>query len=228
MQPRIHLIQHSDGSGPGSTYEWLTSKKLEATLVRMHKGDRLPAVEDTDWIIVFGGPMNVDEVEAHPFLIEEKAFLKKALDAKKTLLGVCLGGQLLAQTLGAKVTKAPEWEVGWHVVHLGQNQDAEQRLVVFQWHQDTFGLPPGAHRVASNTICENQAYFFGDRVVGVQFHPEATEEWVIECAADTDYPSGKSVQTPVQLVEGMMYQRPLKKWYFDLLNRMEIIASQKT
>lgn len=225
MSLRIHVLQHTDTSLPGNVLEWLKTKGHASTIVRMHKGDALPTVDETDWLIVMGGSMNVDDVEAHPWLLEEKKLLKAAIAAKKTCFGICLGGQLLAQTLGATVQKHEHWEVGWHTVTFGAG--AEGRLMVFQWHQDTFGLPEGAVRVATNRITENQAFAYGDNVVGLQFHPEATEEWVRECAEDKEWPEGPHVQTPAQLLEGIIFLTPLKKWLFELLNKLETITVQK-
>ncbi|RYZ67243.1 MAG: type 1 glutamine amidotransferase [Proteobacteria bacterium] len=189
MSLRIHVLQHTDTSLPGNVLEWLKTKGHASTIVRMHKGDALPTVDETDWLIVMGGSMNVDDVEAHPWLLEEKKLLKAAIAAKKTCFGICLGGQLLAQTLGATVQKHEHWEVGWHTVTFGAG--AEGRLMVFQWHQDTFGLPEG------------------------------------ECAEDKEWPEGPHVQTPAQLLEGIIFLTPLKKWLFELLNKLETITVQK-
>jgi GMP synthase-like glutamine amidotransferase len=226
MALRIHVLQHTDTSGPGSVLEWLKTKGHASTIVRLHKGDALPSVDETDWLIVMGGSMNVDDVADHPWLAEEKKLLKEAIAAKKTCFGICLGGQLLAQALGAEVKKHEHWEVGWHTVHFGAGADS--RLMAFQWHQDTFGLPEGAVRVATNRITENQAFAYGDNVVGLQFHPEATEEWVRYCADGDDLPQGPHVQTKDQILEGLVFLTPLKKWLYELLTRLETITVQKT
>lgn len=221
---RVHVLQHSDDTPPGTVTEWLQARGHDFHVVKLHKGDSLPKLSDTDWVIVLGGGMNVDDTTEHPFLSTEKGFLKEALAAKKTCLGLCLGGQMLAQVLGGKVKKHDHWEVGWHGVHLGSGP--ESRMMVFQWHQDTFELPQSASLVASNSITPNQAFAFGDNVIGIQFHPEATEEWVRECVADTNYPTGPHVQVAEQVLEGLVFLTPMKKWFFTLLDRMELMTNK--
>lgn len=217
---RIHVLQQSEGTPPGSVLEWLSNKGHAHHIVHLYKGDRLPSLDETDWLIILGGAMNVDEVDKHPWLLDEKEFLKQAIVAKKTCLGLCLGGQLLSQVLGGTVQPHTEWEVGWHPVILGQ----DYRMTVFQWHQDTFSIPEGAVRVATNRTCENQGFAYGDNVVGLQFHPEATEEWIRSCVEDKDQPSGAHVQKADQIMENMIFLHPMKKWFFDLLDRMEAVT----
>ncbi len=219
---RVHVLQHSDGTPPGTVVDWLKARGHDFKVVQLHKGDALPMVGETDWLIVLGGAMNLDDVAQFPFLTAEKGFLREALGARKTCLGLCLGGQMLAQILGGQVKKHAHWEVGWHAVHLGTGPDS--RLMVFQWHEDTFDIPPGGVLVAANSITPNQAFAYGENIIGVQFHPEATEEWVRECAADKDYPTGPHVQAADQVLEGLVFLVPMKKWFFTLLERMEAVA----
>ena len=223
---RIHIIQNSPDTPAGSVLEWLKPKGHAVTIVEAYKGDALPTVSDTDWLIILGGSMNVDEIEAHPWLTGVKSLLKSAIEHKTTCLGLCLGGQLLAQSLGAKVKKHDHWEVGWHGISLGSDHvEGISRLMVFQWHQDTFELPANATRVATNKITENQAFMYGENVIGLQFHPEATEEWIRECGEEVNYPIGPHVQPKEQLLEGLVFIHPMRKWFFSLLERMESTAS---
>jgi len=205
--------------------DWLKLKNHSYSTVRLFEGESLPSLSETDWLIILGGPMNVDEVDQHPWLGEEKEFLRHAIAEGKTCLGLCLGGQLLAQALGATVRKNESWEAGWHTVQIGSNQiGSDFRLTVFQWHQDTFALPEGATRVATNRNCENQAFAYGDHVVGLQFHPEATEDWVRECLEDKEQPSGPHAQKPEQMLENIIFIHPMRKWFFELLDRMESVT----
>ncbi len=222
---RVHVLQHAESTPPGSVLDWLKAKGHAATVVRLFNGDSLPSVEETDWLILLGGGMNVDQTQEFPFLLEEKKLIQAALEKKITCLGLCLGGQLLAQSLGATVKLHAEWEVGWHTVHFGNGSTPESRLTVFQWHQDTFDLPAGATRVATNRISEIQGFAFGEGIVGLQFHPEATEEWVkSKTTEDQVLPVGAHVQTKEQMLEGLIFLTPLRKWFFDLLNRLEQIT----
>lgn len=223
---RVHVLEHAESTPPGTVLDWLKSKGHAATIVRLWNGDSLPAIEETDWLILLGGPMNVDQVDEYPWLAEEKLLLKAAVEKKIACLGLCLGGQLLAQALGGEVKKNTEWEAGWHTVHFGATAAPDSRLMVFEWHEDTFTLPPGAVRVATNRTSENQGFAFGDRVVGLQFHPEATEDWIrSKIEEGTVMPVGSHVQTREQIVDGLIFLTPLKKWFFDLLGRLELIAS---
>ena len=219
----VYVLQHSSDTPPGSLLEWFSTKKFQPKTIKMFAGESLPAAQDVDWVIVLGGAMNVDHHDLYPWLAQEKDFLRQLIADGKTCLGLCLGGQLIAQALGGTVTKHEHWEVGWHAVTIG----ADSRLMVFQWHEDTFSLPPGATRVATNKICENQAFMFGDRIVGLQFHPEATEEWIREHIADPEQPSGPHVKSPESMTDELIFIRPMKKWFFELLNRLETLTLSK-
>lgn len=139
-----------------------------------------PDVEKYSGLIVLGGPMNVDQAERYPHLHTEIDAIRRALDKDLPILGICLGAQLLAAALGADVRPNPVREIGWYRVsttpearndrlflHFSPEQD------VFQWHAYTFELPRGAIHLARTATCENQAFRYGDRAYGLQFHLEA-------------------------------------------------------
>lgn len=234
---KILILQHSEGTPPGTTLDWIATRGHQADIRLLHKGDHLPAppaqstapdtAKNGDWsfdmVIVLGGPMNVDEVNRYDWLSGEKKFLTRLLEANIPLLGICLGGQLLAQCLGAEVRRNSHWEVGWHLIEL---DGTAASLHVFQWHQDTFGIPPGAQRFAHNSITANQGFTFGPNIVGVQFHPEANDQWVQECSEENPYPHGPFAQTPQEVRQGIRYRPAMTKWYFGLLDRMADLAQQ--
>jgi GMP synthase (glutamine-hydrolysing) len=143
-----------------------------------------------DAVFVFGGSMHADEEEAHPWLRDEKELLRRFLDAGTPVLGVCLGGQLLAEAVGARVYRAPEPEIGWHSVELTPAAASDplfarlpQRFCALQWHYYSFEVPEGATELARSPV-SSQAFRLGELAWGVQFHPEVTlamvEGWLEE------------------------------------------------
>ncbi len=144
--------------------------------------DLQPDVSRYNGLIVLGGPMNVDQADRFPHLTTEIAAIQEALRQNIPLLGICLGAQLLAAALGANVRPNAVREIGWY--RLDPTAAAEQDPLcrhfdgsqhVFQWHAYTFDLPPGAVHLASTPTCPNQAFRYGDRAYGLQFHLEADE-----------------------------------------------------
>ncbi len=140
-----------------------------------------------DWsgLVVLGGPMNVDQIDEHPFLADEVRWIRQALDARLPMLGICLGAQLLAKTAGAKVYPNHTKEIGWYDLQLlpAATDDPlfsglATEQTVFQWHGDTFDLPAGAVHLARGPLCEHQAFRFGPAAWGLQFHLEITAEAV--------------------------------------------------
>ena len=141
-------------------------------------------VQEMDGLVVMGGPQGVYEPRKHPFLVEELALLKEALAARRPVLGVCLGAQLLAEAIGGPgtVRKAEQQEVGWYSVMREPGAEGDplfemfgQTETVFQWHGDTFALPKGAVRLASSPLCQEQGFHWRDNVYALQFHVEVTE-----------------------------------------------------
>jgi GMP synthase (glutamine-hydrolysing) len=148
------------------------------------------SIAQADLLIVLGGPIGVYEVDAYPFLAREIALLERRLRQNLPTLGICLGSQLMAKALGARVFAGPVKEIGWGTVTLtpaGRESClaplGAQRAKVLHWHGDTFDLPPGAVRLASSAAYENQAFAHGDRALALQFHletePRQLEAWYV-------------------------------------------------
>ena len=148
-----------------------------------------PDISRYNGLVVLGGPMNVDQADLYPHLTTEIAAIQEALRRELPVLGICLGAQLLAAALGANVRPNPVREIGWYRLHptaaaqsdrLCRHLDGSQH--VFQWHAYTFDLPHGAVHLASTSTCEHQAFRYGDRAYGLQFHLEADrhliERWL--------------------------------------------------
>jgi len=185
---RVHWLQHADFEDLGCIAPWLAQQGAEVSCTRLQRGEALPPAAAFDWLIVMGGPMNIYEYEAYPWLRAEKALIREAVDAGKRLLGICLGAQLIADVLGGKVTRNAWSEIGWFDVVLNEAGRRSkffgafpQRFSAFHWHGDTFAIPPGAQGLMSSEACAHQAYEFDGRVAAIQFHLEVTaanaREW---------------------------------------------------
>lgn len=155
-----------------------------------------------DLLIVLGGPIGANDAGDYPFLADELKLLKRRLDAGLPTLGICLGAQLMARALGARVYPARAKEIGWAPVTLTSEgrRSCLRHLAdtaLLHWHGDTFDLPDGAARLASTAICENQAFSYGRNSLALQFHPEVTaerlERWYIGHAVEIAATSGISV-----------------------------------
>lgn len=145
-------------------------------------------------LVILGGPMNVDEVEAFPFLRPELDWIRQAADRRLPTLGICLGAQLMAKALGKRVYRNPIKEIGWYDVEL-RPPALDDRLfagrgpreTVFQWHGDTFDLPDGATLLALGDSCRNQAFRYGPSAYGLQFHVEMTPRLIHEWLEEPDF-----------------------------------------
>jgi len=144
-----------------------------------------PALEEIGGLIVFGGEMNVDETEQHPYLLAQRDLMRRAVDAGLPVLGICLGAQMLARALDARVYRAPVRELGFKTVRLTAAGQGDTLLSafqtgdrVFQWHEDTFDLPDGADLLVAGDDVLNQAFRCGRRAWGVQFHFEVEAQGV--------------------------------------------------
>ena len=179
--PAVLVFEHAPSEGPGLIGAALRRRGIAVRKVRGFAGEPIPqTLAETDGLVFMGGPMNVDEEGRFPFLRAEKRLLELALAARLPVLGVCLGSQLLAQVLGAKVSRGRRLEVGWLPLRLlgAAATDpllggAEQQPVVFHWHGDRFDCPHGAVPLARSALTACQAFRYG-AAHGLLFHMEVT------------------------------------------------------
>lgn len=178
--PAWTALQHVSFETPALIGEEAEARGIDLEIVRMDLGEEVPSVEAIDGLIVMGGPMGVMDTEEFPGLIAEMKLIEAAVSRGLPVIGVCLGAQLLAAALGARVYRGPGEEVGAGEVTLVADDPvlggSGSRLPVLHWHGDTFDLPEGAELLASSDCYENQAFRIGSRVYGLQFHVEIGRE----------------------------------------------------
>ena len=182
---KLHVLQHVHFEDEAHIGTWAERNGFPVTRTALYRGDALPALDDIDLLVVMGGPMGVHDERAHPWLAGEKRFIGEAISAGKRVIGICLGAQLIAVVLGARVYRNRHREIGWFPVRVrsGSEHAAAARLfppvfMAFHWHGDTFDIPAGARHWAESEACAAQGFCLGDRVIAFQFHLESTE-WSI-------------------------------------------------
>ncbi|MDR3402872.1 MAG: type 1 glutamine amidotransferase [Chthoniobacter sp.] len=204
---RIHSLEHQPAEGPAKIADWAAAKSYPLTRTALYAAEAPPALDTFDLLVIMGGGMNIYQHRDYPWLVAEKEFLRRAMDAGKPILGICLGAQLLADVLGGKVYQNPEKEIGWFPVNFrdrtGLFAKFPETMNVMHWHGDTYSLPSGARLVADSAGCPQQAFVWGDRVVGLQFHLEMGAVNVADLATVSveDLTPGRFVQTAAQLTE---------------------------
>lgn len=201
---KAHILQHVPFEGPGSVGTWLQARGASVTTTRLYETPVFPEPGEVDWLVIMGGPMSVNDEADLPWLVAEKRFVGQVMAAGKTVVGICLGAQLIASVAGARVYRNAHKEIGWLQVTrepgrlpaLGEALPASYEA--FHWHGETFDLPRGAVRLARTEGCLNQMFLLGERVLGVQFHLEVeasgARALLRHCAGDLT--PGPYVQTP--------------------------------
>jgi len=187
------FLKHVPFEGPAGLGKILDDLGIGYCSCQVYGGEDLPDHGSYDILFVMGGPMGVYDEAAYPWLTRELAWLDGALRGKKTIIGICLGAQLLARVLGAQVWRNPVSEIGWYPVCSVAHHPAvplPDRFTPFHWHGDTFEIPAGAIHLARSEACENQAFLYDVNVLGLQFHLEATLESIDDlyrhCSAECD------------------------------------------
>ncbi|GBD99061.1 GMP synthase [glutamine-hydrolyzing] [bacterium BMS3Abin07] len=229
---RIHSLQHVPFEDLANIEVWAGAKGHEISKTLLFRYDRLPENGDFDWLIVMGGPMGIYDEDGYPWLIDEKRFIERTINDGKTVLGVCLGAQLIAGVLGAKVKRNTYREIGWFPVSLvkdagnsGLFHNLPERFTAFHWHGDTFEIPPGARCMASSEGCANQAFEYDGRVVGLQFHLESSEASIkrlIDNCSD-EIVEGKYIQKPDEMINATGHLDEINSAMKILLNNMEAL-----
>jgi GMP synthase-like glutamine amidotransferase len=226
---RVHFIQHVAFEGPGAISEWARERRHSIATTEQFSGGQLPSLDEFDFLVVMGGPMSANDDARFAWLAAEKQLISDALREQKIILGVCLGAQLLAQVLGARVYPNRAKEIGWFPVHLTPEAagsrlfaDLPERMTVLHWHGETFDLPKGATRLAESDLCRNQAFEIDGRVLGLQFHlevqPDGLEDLLQYSVADLE--SGPAVQTEGAMRASGKQAQTLRPALWTILDRM--------
>ena len=205
---RLHYLQHVPFEDLARIEDWAEDRGHEISRTLLFDGRELPGIDEFDWLVIMGGPMNIYEVDKYPWLASEKRFIRDSIASNKIVLGICLGGQLIADVLGGKVQRNLYTEIGWHPVKLtpeGQKSRIFSILpdtfMAFHWHGDTFEIPPQALRAAESEACANQAFMLG-KAVGLQFHLESSMDSIdhlIKNCSD-ELVDGKYIQSQEEIL----------------------------
>ncbi|NHC05188.1 type 1 glutamine amidotransferase [Azonexus fungiphilus] len=213
MKP-VAIFRHSPTEGPGYFAIFLEQHGIPWTLVAIDEGAAVPSsAADYAGLCFMGGPMSVND--PLPWIEPVCALIRDAVARDIPVIGHCLGGQLISKALGGSVSGNPVKEIGWGEA-LATDDDiarhwlgelAAQPATVFQWHGETFSIPPGASRLFASAYCANQMYALGPHL-GMQCHVEMTpemiatwcEQWADEALAVADLPSA---QTPAEMQAGI-------------------------
>lgn len=225
---KIQYIQHVPFEDIAYVGNWADKNGVHLGRTRLYEDDPYPFLSDFDVLIVIGGPMGVYDEQEHPWLKTEKAYIRKAIHDKKIVVGICLGAQLIAAALGAKVYQNSFKEIGWFPVYkTPQAQNTSlgeilpERFMAFHWHGDTFDIPKGAVHLAESKACKNQAFVYLNRVIALQFHLESTQSSIESLIQNckNELVSAPFIQTTDQIRKGYHQIESLNTIMDRLMNR---------
>lgn len=230
----IHWLQHVPFEGLGIIKPWSEQNGHTLSCTRFWADEKLPEPGSIDMLIIMGGPMGVHDEALYPWLAREKEFIRQAAAAKKVILGICLGAQLLALACGGAVYPNREKEIGWFPVTRKSAvpdwvfEVLPAQSMMFHWHGDTFDVPESGVLLCSSEACINQGFVLDDRMIGLQFHPEMTSDGIgalIEnCRSELKV--SPWIQSEQQLHDGSRYMQPASLIMEKLLNHCAFQASR--
>lgn len=174
----IHYLKHVPFEGLGSMENMFVKRGYSLSWTCMYEDQSLPSAHEIDALVVMGGPMGVGDDEEYPWLTLEKVLIESVIKREVPVLGICLGAQLIANVLGARVTKNVHEEIGWFPVKRTKgliDKRVENLPISFDalhWHGDTFDIPEGASNFLASEACANQGFAYGESTLALQFHLE--------------------------------------------------------
>jgi len=231
---KIHYLKHVSFEGLGNIEEWCIIRGIQYTCTELFEKHTFPSQHDFDGLVIMGGSMSTYDEDTIPWLKPEKEFIRECMATNKPILGICLGSQLIADALGAKVFKNNEKEIGWFKVQITQDalnnalfNHFPQQFTTFHWHGDTFTLPENACHVAFNNTTQNQAFLYQKNIVGLQFHPEISETAINDLITngDAELIHSPYIQNIEEIKEGKKYLQQNKEIMFSLLDKLFLNAS---
>ena len=226
---KIHCFQHVHFEDLGCIDNWITMNRHSINYTRFYENHKIPNIVDFDLLIIMGGPMSVNEEEKYNWLKTEKIAIKEAIEKNKIVIGICLGSQLIANVLGEEVYKNSEKEIGWFDINLIEQKESEntlnlkeKRLKVFHWHGETYKLPENSNHLAYSECCENQAFLYNKRILGLQFHLEVTLKSIATMIENgrNELNSGKYIQLENEILEQAEYIESNNKLMFQILDNL--------
>jgi GMP synthase-like glutamine amidotransferase len=226
---RVHYLQHVPFEDAANLAVWAESRGHAVTRTRLYEGEALPETAEIGLLAVMGGPMNIYQHRDHPWLRREKTFIERTLKAGVPVLGVCLGSQLLADVLGARVAQNPHVEIGWFAIrstpaaHASDFfRDLPAEFTAFHWHGDTFEIPAGARRLAESDACPHQAFEYGGLALGLQCHLEYTADSIRAMLAHCggELKDGPFIQSEDRILAGFDQIERTRTLLFQLLDSM--------
>ena len=234
---KIQYLQHVQFETLRKIEDCAENKGHVVECTRLFEGQSPPAVDAYDWLVVMGGPMNIYDHQAHSWLEQGKRAIANAIERGKVVVGVCLGAQLVADALGAKVNPNAFKEIGWFPVILtAEAKDhaltnaIPHRFTAFHWHGDTFDLPARAVHLAASEACANQMFVYDNRVLCLQFHLEMTERGISDLIENcrNEIVADQYVQSADAMLEGKSHLQGGYAVLDCLLDRLQTIAQSQS
>lgn len=230
MRPKALIIRHMKRMRGDRVSDWLEARGFELDYRCPAEGEPLPEDDESHRLtVVYGGVQSAND---NGYIEDEIAWIERWVEEGRPYLGLCLGGQLLARALGAKVEHHPDGlhEVGFVEIRPGAGSEfLRSPLQVYQWHKEGFELPRGAELLAVGETFENQAFCYGDAAYALQFHPEVTEkimrDWMVDGAESLSAPGATPKEQ--QLVDAARYGDGMAAWLDDFLGRRILPLTEK-
>lgn len=231
----VLICKNITAEGLGTIEDFLYAKGMPYTVIDLSKNEDIPDIEGLDALVMMGGPMSVNEDDIYPYIKEEEKLVRDFIANDKSVFGICLGAQIMAKALGAKVYKGENKEIGWYDIELTDNGlrdplmrrlathpqagDLWRKFKVFHWHGETFDIPQDAVRLAGSELFPNQAFRYGARAYAFQFHIEVKKDMVYDWLKNEGIDMGKIKADTEKLHE--VYSARARRFYEEFFIKSE-------